>query len=79
VHLDPEGVELVHAVSGNPAEPTARSLGFTGAGVRVGDIAVGIDPDETEMIRPDGQHVIAGYKDFTGEGTAVQGGEDLES
>jgi hypothetical protein len=79
VQLNPEGVELVHAVSGNPAEPTARQLGFTGAGVRVGDIAVGIDPDETELIRPDGQHVIAEYKDFTGEGTAVQGGEDLES
>jgi hypothetical protein len=79
VQLDPEGVELVHAVSGNPDVPTARKLGFTGAGVTVGDMAVGIDPDEPEMIRPDGQHVIAVYKDFTGEGTKVQGPEDLES
>ncbi len=79
VQLDPEGVELVHAVSGNPREHTARKLGFTGAGVTVGDIAVGIDPTETELIRPDGQPVIAVYKDFTGEGTKVQGGEDLES
>ncbi len=79
VQLDPEGVELVHAVSGDPSTPTARELGFTGAGVTVGDMAVGIDPDEPEMIRPDGQHVIAVYKDFTGEGTKVQGPEDLES
>jgi hypothetical protein len=79
VQLDPEGVELVHAVSGDPSTPTARKLGFTGAGVTVGDMAVGIDPNEPEMIRPDGQHVIAVYKDFTGEGTKVQGPEDLES
>ena len=79
VQLNPEGVELVQAVSDDPHALTARSLGFTGAGVTVGDIAVGIDPDELEMIRPDGQHVIAHYVDFTGEGTAVQGPEDLES
>jgi hypothetical protein len=79
VQLNPEGVEVTRAVSGNPSTATARKLGFTGAGVTVGDMAVGIDPDETEMIRPDGQHVIADYKDFTGEGTTVQGPEDLES
>jgi hypothetical protein len=79
VQLNPEGAELVHAVSGNPGAPTARKLGFTGAGVTVGDIAAGIDPAETEMIRPDGQPVIAVYQDFTGEGTAVQGPDDLES
>ncbi len=79
VQLDPEGVEAVHAVSGTPGTATARKLGFTGAGVTVGDMAVGINPDEPEMIRPDGQHVIADYKDFSGEGTAPQGPEDLES
>jgi hypothetical protein len=79
VQLDPEGVEVTHAVSSDPSVGTARKLGFTGAGVTVGDMAVGIDPSEPEMIRPDGQHVIAVYKDFTGEGTKVQGGEDLES
>jgi hypothetical protein len=79
VQLNPEGVELVRAVSGTKGVATARSLGFTGAGVTVGDVAVGINPSEPEMIRPDGQHVIADYKDFTGEGTAVQGPEDLES
>jgi subtilase family protein len=79
VQLNPEGVELVHAVSSDPGTPTARKLGFTGAGVTVGDMAVGINPDEPEMIRPDGKHVIAVYKDFSGEGTKVRGGEDLES
>jgi len=79
VQLNPEGVEVTHAVSSNPNVGTARKLGFTGAGVTVGDIAVGINPSEPEMIRPDGQHVIAVYKDFTGEGTKVYGEEDLES
>ncbi|HEY1917737.1 MAG TPA: hypothetical protein VGH27_19375 [Streptosporangiaceae bacterium] len=79
VQLNPEGVENVHAVSADPGVPTARKLGFTGAGITVGDMAVGINPNEIEMIRPNGQHVIADYKDFTGEGTKVQGGEDLES
>jgi hypothetical protein len=79
VQLNPEGVEVTHAVSSDPSVGTARQLGFTGAGVTVGDIAVGINPSEPEMIRPDGQHVIAVYKDFTGEGTKVYGGEDLES
>jgi hypothetical protein len=79
VQLDPEGVEAVDAVSPDPAAPTARKLGFTGAGVTVGDIAVGIDPDTKDLVRPDGQPVIAHYVDFTGEGTAVQSVEDLES
>jgi hypothetical protein len=79
VQLNPEGVELVHAVSGSRSVPTARKLGFTGSGVRVGDIATGMDPAEREMIRPDGRHVIAVYKDFTGEGTKPAGPEDLEA
>jgi hypothetical protein len=79
VQLNPEGVEAVKAVSGNPHGDTARALGFTGAGVTVGDIAVGINPSELELVRPDGQHVIDHYVDFTGEGTSVQGPEDLES
>jgi subtilase family protein len=79
VQLNPEGAELVHAFSASPATPTARKLGFTGAGVTVGDIAVGINPAEAELIRANGQRVIKDYQDFTGEGTTVYGGEDLES
>ncbi|MFI9272101.1 S8 family peptidase [Kitasatospora sp. NPDC052896] len=78
VQLDPEAVEAVHAASDNPREQTARSLGATGKGVIVGDIAGSIDVNTPELIRADGSHVIADYKDFTGEGGSVES-EDLES
>ena len=40
----------------------------TGKGVKVGIIADGIDPDNPDLIRPDGQHVIFDYRDFSGFG-----------
>ncbi|MCU1679431.1 MAG: Bacillopeptidase [Amycolatopsis sp.] len=78
VQLNPEAVSAIHAVSDDPAAKTARSLGATGAGVTVGDIAGSIDVDSPELIRPDGSHVIGDYRDFTGEGGAVES-EDIES
>ncbi|WP_329562238.1 S8 family serine peptidase [Kitasatospora sp. NBC_01266] len=78
VQLDPEAIGAVHADSDNPGEQTARSLGATGKGVIVGDIAGSIDVNTPELIRADGSHVIADYKDFTGEGGSVES-EDLES
>ena len=78
VQLDPEALEAINADSDVPGAKTARSLGATGAGVIVGDIAGSMDPNTPELIRPDGAHVIADYEDFTGEGGSVQS-EDLES
>jgi hypothetical protein len=75
--LNPQALELMHAASGVRGARTARSLGFTGAGVKVGFIADGLDINNPDFIRPNGQHVIVDYKDFTGEGTAVPtGGEE---
>jgi hypothetical protein len=78
VQLNPEAVEVIHAVSDDPAAKTARSLGATGAGVTVGDIAGSIDVNSPELVRADGSHVITSYQDFTGEGGAVVS-EDGES
>jgi hypothetical protein len=78
VQLNPEAVEVIHAVSDDPHAQTARSLGATGAGVTVGDIAGSIDVNTPELIRDDGSHVISSYQDFTGEGGAVIS-EDGES
>ncbi|PWI44966.1 S8 family serine peptidase [Streptomyces sp. ICBB 8177] len=78
VQLDPEAIEAIHADSDNSRRHTARSLGATGKGVIVGDIAGSIDVNTPELIRADGTHVIADYKDFTGEGGATES-EDLES
>jgi len=37
----------------------------TGTGVKVGIIADGIDPNNPDLIRPGGQHVIFDYEDFS--------------
>jgi hypothetical protein len=39
-----------------------------GTGVKVGIIADGIDPNNPDLIRPNGQHVIFDYQDFSGFG-----------
>ena len=37
-----------------------------GTGIKVGIIADGIDPDNPDLIRADGVHVIFDYQDFSG-------------
>lgn len=75
--LNPEALSLIHANSDVPGAQTARSLGYTGSGVSVGFIADGLDINNPDFIRANGQHVFTDYKDFSGEGTNVPtGGEE---
>ncbi len=77
VQLNPQALETIHADSDSPGTQTARSLGFTGDGVTVAFIADGLDINNPDFIRPNGQHVFIDYKDFSGEGTNVPtGGEE---
>lgn len=77
VQLDPQALELIHANSDLPGAHTAHALGITGAGVKVAFIADGVNPNNPDFIRADGQRVFFDYKDFSGDGTyAPTGGEE---
>jgi len=74
--LGPDALTLTHTVSSTAHTVTARSLGYTGSGVKVAFLADGIDPGNANLQR-DGKSVISQYTDFTGDGTAAptEGGE----
>jgi Subtilase family len=74
--LSPDALPITRTDSTEPGAVTARSLGYTGAGVKVAFLADGIDRANVNLQRG-GKSVISGYTDFTGDGTAAptEGGE----
>jgi len=77
VQLDPEAIENINAATQSGKGDAAQALGYTGAGVKVAFIADGVNPDNPDFIRANGQHVFVDYQDFSGTGTAAptDGGE----
>jgi subtilisin family serine protease len=77
VQLDPQAIEAIHAATAPGQGPSAQALGYTGAGVKVAWIADGVNPNNPDFIRANGQHVFVDYQDFSGTGTdaPTDGGE----
>jgi hypothetical protein len=69
VQLDPQAIETIHAASQSGKGATAQALGYTGAGVKVAFIADGLNINDPDFIRADGQKVFVDYQDFSGTGT----------
>src|SRR6202042_557477 len=69
--------EKLPAPSQSGTGNTAQALGYTGAGVKVAFIADGVNPNNPDFIRANGQHVFVDYQDFSGAGTnaPTDGGE----
>ncbi len=74
VQLDPQAIETIHAASQSGTGPNAQALGYTGAGVKVGFIADGLNIKDPDFIRSDGQKVFVDYQDFSGTGTKAPTG-----
>jgi hypothetical protein len=74
--LGPEALRVTHADSDVAGAKTARSLGYTGAGVTVAYMAEGIDINNPDFMR-DGKSIFSDYVDFSGDGldAPTTGGE----
>jgi len=77
VQLNPEAIVNIHAATQSGKGDAAQALGYTGAGVKVAFIADGVNINNPDFIRANGQHVFVDYQDFSGAGTnaPTDGGE----
>ena len=65
--LEPEALQIMHVAYDDRSTPSAAKL-EDGSGVKVGWIADGLDVNNPDFIRANGQHVFVDYQDFSGDG-----------
>jgi hypothetical protein len=65
--LEPEALQTTHTAFADPNTPSAQQLS-TGSGVKVAFFADGLDINNPDFIRANGEHVFIDYKDFSGDG-----------
>ena len=65
--LEPEALQLTNTAFNDPNTPQAQSI-VDGSGVKVAFIADGVDPNNPDFIRANGEHVFVDYQDFSGDG-----------
>lgn len=66
--LEPEALQVMNVeFQAGDNRPAAHDL-VDGSGVRIGLIADGIDPNNPDLIRANGEHVIFDFRDFSGYG-----------
>jgi hypothetical protein len=75
---EPEALQVTNDYFDNQSIPQAQQLA-TGKGVVVATMAEGVDPNNPDLIRPDGTHVITDYEDFTGDGLNAPTGSGGEA
>jgi peptidase inhibitor I9 len=65
--LEPEALQVTNTAFQNTSTPQAQNI-VNGTGVKVAFIADGLDVNNPDFIRANGQHVFVDYKDFSGDG-----------
>lgn len=66
--IEPEALQIMNVeFQSGSAQPAAHDLA-DGSGVKVGIIADGLDPNNPDLIRSNGDHVVYDFRDFSGYG-----------
>jgi Subtilase family/Peptidase inhibitor I9 len=69
--LEPEALQVMNVeFQPGTSQPAAHDL-VDGSGVKVGIIADGLDPNDPDLIRLNGEHVIFDFQDFSGFGNSA--------
>jgi subtilisin family serine protease len=69
--LEPEALQVMNIeFQAGSEQPAAHDIA-DGTGVKVGIIADGIDPNNPDLIRANGQNVVLDYQDFSGFGNSA--------